>query len=110
MAVVICGPGIVTSGVRPQGAAAMPTKVNSRVSCCIFLALVQPSHVYSHRTQMNGRRNTATGQAGLWQSEGGGLVAVPDLEGGGQRGRAARGTEEGDEQAGRKDATGARSQ
>ena len=58
---------------------------------------------------MNGRRNTATGQAGLWQSEGGGLVAVPDLEGGGQRGRAARGTEdEGDRRVGRKDAMGAR--
>ena len=40
MAVVIFGPGIVTSGVRPQGAAAMPTKVSSRVRCCIFLALV----------------------------------------------------------------------
>ena len=35
-AVVICGPGIVASGVRPQGAAAMATKVSSGVPCCIF--------------------------------------------------------------------------
>ena len=38
--VVICGPGITASGVQPQGATVMLTKVSSRVLCCIFPALV----------------------------------------------------------------------
>ena len=83
-AVLICGPGIVASGVRPQGATAMPTKVSSRVSCCIFLALVYvtlPRQLSQDAEEQPQEHDHGTKSRPLG---GEGLVAVSDSQGGGK--------------------------